>query len=460
MKPQHKFWKYSILLIIFNCFLPYRLMTQCSENDQTDNCRPVRLIIWYSSNMKVTGSWEEMIKNTINAVSWTNQSIENSKYPSDDTDPQKFEIARISIIPQNPNDFTGDIYKDKQRYIYSGDVYIGIDYVSLSETDGGHCPLYPYSQCPPEPGEMYTISINYFDLKDEDKMSLTHELGHTMGCAHDLDAYQQACIRSDAPYNHGFILTYNGRSFGTPMAYFTPRVKYYSNYYAYYPDKDASDKVRLGRSENIQFCSKCIYDTKYQLRNICTTKVAVILEPETIPNGYTGEEITPWEVADAFAQQQLSTSNHGGYIVDEHAKVQFRAGKQIHIKKEFHAKSGSFFHSFISDGSSGGFYGKKSENDDEKNNLSGLSENSILGLYPNPTNYSLHIDYHLSEKSSCRIFISDLLGNKLISIDNSEKQNIGNHSIDIDLTGLSSGQYYLIMDSGKNINSKQFALIK
>jgi len=88
------------------------------------------------------------------------------------------------------------------------------------------------------------------------------------------------------------------------------------------------------------------------------------------------------------------------------------------------------------------------------------SESEDIKIYPNPVSSILHVNYQLSEKSSYRILISDLLGNNIILNNNYIQQECGFHNIDIDIKDISSGTYFLLIDFGNSLNVKQFTVLK
>lgn len=446
MKTKTKLQILLLSVIMIQFFFPINLFSE------SDNTHPVRLMFFYSVDIKIPESQEFMRESFIQAVKNVKDAIENSQYPSSDIDPdpQKFELSRIYISP-NDEIFHDYFNVTNQQYMYSNDVTVEVLDYEISQYNGP-CPATHYTDCAPGRSSAWVLIRFYNILKD---CGLSHELGHAMGCDHGI--YSREDCPGNPAYGHAWNI-YLGinDNWGTAVAYTSPgkRLPYYSNPNITWKGYQIGD--------NDRFNAKVIYDTKTQIRNLCTTPDDVTTVPYSIPTGYTGEEIKPWEFADAIAQEHLSTSSVYHYIVDENAIVQFRAGSQVHIKNGFHAKSGSLFRAFISDLRTRGIYGRKTTEGKEINaeKMQQYFENSITGLYPNPASKTLHLDYSVGEKSNIRIFIRDLLGNNFILLNSDKFQSKGNYGIDIDVGNLATGKYFLLLDFGNSIQVRQFLIVK
>nr|MBA3706469.1 T9SS type A sorting domain-containing protein [Bacteroidota bacterium] len=63
-------------------------------------------------------------------------------------------------------------------------------------------------------------------------------------------------------------------------------------------------------------------------------------------------------------------------------------------------------------------------------------------LYPNPASENVIISYQLANNSEIKIFICDMLGKEVMQIAN-EKQNSGEHSLNVNTTELNNGIYFI-----------------
>ncbi|MBK7105283.1 MAG: T9SS type A sorting domain-containing protein [Ignavibacteriae bacterium] len=91
-------------------------------------------------------------------------------------------------------------------------------------------------------------------------------------------------------------------------------------------------------------------------------------------------------------------------------------------------------------------------------------EYNLMQNYPNPFNPSTSISFSLPENSKVILSVYNLLGQKLLEIDN-KNYSTGNHSIDFDGSKLTSGVYLYTIQaigaSGKNYqNTKKMILLK
>ena len=79
--------------------------------------------------------------------------------------------------------------------------------------------------------------------------------------------------------------------------------------------------------------------------------------------------------------------------------------------------------------------------------------------FPNPFNPLTRINYQLPELSFVTIRVYDVLGNEIAIIVNEEKP-AGNHQVEFNATGLSSGIYFYKIKAGDFIQTKKMLLIK
>ena len=130
-----------------------------------------------------------------------------------------------------------------------------------------------------------------------------------------------------------------------------------------------------------------------------------------------------------------------------------------------------------------GIYAEDIDNDDDPDIISGASvandvtwwendgvakvensfvlpiESQLMQNYPNPFNPSTTIRYSVSNGNFVTLKIYDLLGNKIQSLVNEEKQ-AGNYEYQYDATGLTSGMYFYQLNVGSFSLTKKMFLLK
>uniref|UniRef100_A0A832DIC8 T9SS type A sorting domain-containing protein n=1 Tax=Ignavibacterium album TaxID=591197 RepID=A0A832DIC8_9BACT len=101
-----------------------------------------------------------------------------------------------------------------------------------------------------------------------------------------------------------------------------------------------------------------------------------------------------------------------------------------------------------------------SENLVESQSFSQLPfEFSLEQNYPNPFNPSTVIHYSISENQLVNLTVYDLLGNEVAILVNEYKEP-GSHSIEFNVTDLSSGIYYYKLSAGDFVNIKKMIFVK
>lgn len=79
--------------------------------------------------------------------------------------------------------------------------------------------------------------------------------------------------------------------------------------------------------------------------------------------------------------------------------------------------------------------------------------------YPNPFNPNTKISYSVPEKSFVSIFVTDILGRKVVELLNEEKIR-GNYTFSFDASNLSSGIYFYTLSAGNFLQTKKMILLK
>ena len=84
-----------------------------------------------------------------------------------------------------------------------------------------------------------------------------------------------------------------------------------------------------------------------------------------------------------------------------------------------------------------------------------MSDNSTLGVYPNPSDGHVYIDINLNEKKDGIVEIYNILGEKVYT---HEFKNITATSLEADLSDFGKGVYFVILNSGKDLITKKLVV--
>ena len=82
---------------------------------------------------------------------------------------------------------------------------------------------------------------------------------------------------------------------------------------------------------------------------------------------------------------------------------------------------------------------------------------SALDVYPNPIKGSVNIELNLAKQTETEIFISDILGNKIVQIFN-KKLDAGVHKLKWNATNISNGIYFLNVKTGISLQVKKLII--
>ena len=153
-------------------------------------------------------------------------------------------------------------------------------------------------------------------------------------------------------------------------------------------------------------------------------------------------------------------------------EVVFKSGESIELRPGFTAKQNSDFLAIIENCNPPNQALAENNTDDlsvpqnfteetvnfleeEKN------ENFGLRLFPNPVRDVLNIQLTNLQEDNGRVnlFVTDTWGKTVLELKQQE-MNAGNYNLEVDISGLSSGLYYLNCQSQQHIQTKRFVLIK
>jgi hypothetical protein len=94
-----------------------------------------------------------------------------------------------------------------------------------------------------------------------------------------------------------------------------------------------------------------------------------------------------------------------------------------------------------------------------ENELGLPKEFSLEQNYPNPFNPSTNIEFALPEQAEVSLKVYNLLGREIYTLV-SGKMNAGNHKVEFNASGLSTGLYFYRIQAGSFIQTKKMMLIK
>ncbi|MAL16844.1 MAG: hypothetical protein CL667_03950 [Balneola sp.] len=80
--------------------------------------------------------------------------------------------------------------------------------------------------------------------------------------------------------------------------------------------------------------------------------------------------------------------------------------------------------------------------------------------YPNPFNPTTVIRYGVPQSSEVRLEVFDMLGRKVATLVNNEKQRAGWHQVNFDASRLASGMYLYRIVAGQHVQTRKMLLIK
>jgi len=80
--------------------------------------------------------------------------------------------------------------------------------------------------------------------------------------------------------------------------------------------------------------------------------------------------------------------------------------------------------------------------------------------FPNPFNPTTQIEYNLAQSVNVNLEIYDVLGRKVATLINNQRQAAGTHSINFDASKLSSGIYIMLLEAGDFTSTRKMTLIK
>jgi hypothetical protein len=84
----------------------------------------------------------------------------------------------------------------------------------------------------------------------------------------------------------------------------------------------------------------------------------------------------------------------------------------------------------------------------------------IKDIYPNPSSGEIIISYELSEKSYTRIYITNILGERVKNLFSDNAPQPGEQSISINVNDLSSGTYYIVLETMNGCQGRRIEVVR
>ncbi len=407
----------------------------------TNDCR-IRVLVLYTPNAKSSVS---NIKNTIQtAVALTNQSFINSQI--------NFRIQLVYAGQTNytESDFSTDLlrfrvpadgYMDEVHALrnkYSADVCVLLindsEYCGLATNIGvtennAFCAVSTCGTC---------ATTNY---------SFGHEIGHLLGCRHD-----PANDSSTTPYPYGHGYVNPSRTWRTIMAYGNtcnscPRLLFWSNPNIIY---NGSPMGTIATNNNTRVWnerSNTIMAFRQPSNNVTLTSSDM---PNTL-------------YADIIAKQNITTS--GTVKVYSGNTLNMRTGNSVILQSGFSVQTGAEFSAKIEDIADCEECASTDSKVIVQNVPIEIADIPIdnkpdfsYTVFPNSSNEFITITYVLEKKMPLSIELVDLFGEKIKTIQPKKKQMSGCYTIQIPVSDLSTGTYFLTISSNNQKNEEKIII--
>jgi len=157
-----------------------------------------------------------------------------------------------------------------------------------------------------------------------------------------------------------------------------------------------------------------------------------------------------------FLDQEVSNWIEGktNNVIQVGANVTYDAGNRVRLKPGFKALEGSRFHAFI-DGCGG-----NAKVNADTHGMDAIDNDIGLKVYPNPLSESANISYTLPKEDRLTISIFDAMGKTISILAKNKQQTTGQYQIDFDAQNLSTGIYYLKLQSNEMNIIKKMMITK
>ena len=278
-------------------------------------------------------------------------------------------------------------------------------------------------------------------------LSFAHEIGHLVGCRHDLHVDTLADPNGymfPYLYGHGYIST--GKTWRTIMSYGNgchrcERIPYWSNpEIEPYGGEHAGDetycnnaRVWKENAEIVSYFRSAPYEDIYA----------------------DSSDVINADYAHMFSYYDIITSGTN-VTINANSKVTFQSGNEIHLMPGFHAQNGSYFHAYILNyDSAATYYTYNPLSAPHKHNIDNdITRTNTLKMHvsANPINENSNLKVELDrDYENFNIDVLDLFGRIIKNITSAAFIPAGDYIYPIDNEELSKGIMFITASSNNQI---------
>jgi len=282
----------------------------------------------------------------------------------------------------------------------------------------------------------YTNDANMFQVSEYNcivgNFTFAHEFGHNQGCRHDSDGTQ-------TPFT--YARGYNDNVERTIMAVSStpPRRNHWSNPDIDFPSGNVTGTVDRDNARALDFGDATVASHRVTPMNYA---VDVVVEEDQTLNMVTTSTLT-------------STSD-----VESGAILELKSQGTVTLQTGFHAKAGSELRAYIIPACTAS-YSLNEEEDIEKRTAEINKEEFVndLQIAPNPTYGNIQLNLQQSTNAKINIDLKDAYGKTVMNVLTDRSYNSGEHSIDLSTNYLTSGLYYVVLNTEESIIVKSIVVL-